>query len=118
MKDQLRNRLKHWIKGNLRDLYWKIHGNKVKNPGLPDIPRSFLFVCKGNVCRSPFAEQLARKIAEKENYKNMTFFSAGLEVKNPNSPPEEAYIQQKNLGCFLIITCQEDLLMKCSIHLM
>jgi protein-tyrosine phosphatase len=68
---------------------------------MPDSPDSFLFVCKGNICRSPFAEQIARKIAEKENYKNMTFFSAGLEVKNPDSPPEEAKRAAENFGIFL-----------------
>lgn len=100
MKESYRNRLKHWIKGNLRDLYWKIHGNKVKNPGLPDNPRSFLFVCKGNICRSPFAERLGIRIAN-NCLAGMNFFSAGLEVSTSTPPPADAILAAESFGVHL-----------------
>ncbi|MCF8094796.1 MAG: hypothetical protein K9J79_05475 [Desulfobacteraceae bacterium] len=46
-----------------------------------------MFICKGNLCRSPFAEYLASVM----HCKNGFFFaSAGLEVGKSNRPPEEA----------------------------
>ena len=58
--------LKKFIKGTTREFYWRIYGRAIQNPQMPDAPGSFLFICKGNICRSPFAEHLAKKIAQKK----------------------------------------------------
>lgn len=101
MKESSINRLKHLIKENLRNLYWGIYGNTIKNPGLPDNPKSFLFVCKGNVCRSPFAERLGIRIAENNGLAGMNFFSAGFEVSTSTHPPENAILAAESFGISL-----------------
>ena len=39
-----------------------------------------LFVCTGNICRSPFAEGLARKLARERGIEGVEFASAGTHV--------------------------------------
>jgi protein-tyrosine phosphatase len=46
---------------------------------LPDSVQSVLFVCHGNICRSPLAEAYFRFLVEKEGW-HMTVRSAGLET--------------------------------------
>jgi len=51
---------------------------------LPDSVQSVLFVCKGNICRSPLAEVYFQSLVEKEG-RQMTVRSAGLET-TPGKP--------------------------------
>ncbi len=51
---------------------------------LPDSVQSVLFVCKGNICRSPLAEAYFRSLVEKEG-RQLTVRSAGLET-TPGKP--------------------------------
>jgi protein-tyrosine phosphatase len=46
------------VKKPLRDLSWILKGANLRNPPLPEKVGSILFVCLGNICRSPFAEKL------------------------------------------------------------
>ena len=39
-----------------------------------------LFVCTGNICRSPFAEGIARKLARERGIEDVEFASAGTHV--------------------------------------
>jgi protein-tyrosine phosphatase len=78
------------IKANTREVYWRIYGNTIENPRLPADPGSFLFVCTGNVCRSPFAEHIALSMANKRNITGKTFYSVGLDVTQSLPPPEDA----------------------------
>lgn len=98
MRKNFKNRLRKWIKGDLRDLYWKIYGNSIKNPRCPALPESILFICKGNICRSPFAEHLAKKLAGSAISGEGPFSSAGLEVSRPLPPPIEAALAAKSFG--------------------
>lgn len=50
----------------------------------PDSVQSVLFVCKGNICRSPLAEAYFQSLVEKEG-RHMTVRSAGLET-TPGKP--------------------------------
>lgn len=52
-----------WLKAAVRDAIWRYRARGVPAPALPRQARSLLFICKGNICRSPFAEGLARRIA-------------------------------------------------------
>lgn len=92
--------LKKTLKKNLKELYWKLYYQKISNPEPPKVANSFLFVCKGNICRSPFAEYCARNIAENSRIAGNSFFSAGLQVLTSNPPPNEAV---KAAECFEII---------------
>lgn len=51
---------------------------------LPDSVQSVLFVCRGNICRSPLAEVYFQSLVEKEG-RQMTVRSAGLET-TPGKP--------------------------------
>lgn len=53
---------------------------------LPDSVQSVLFVCHGNICRSPLAEAYFRFLVEKEG-RHMTVRSAGLET-TPGKPAD------------------------------
>ena len=57
---------------------------------LPDSVQSVLFVCKGNICRSPLAEAYFRSLVEKEG-RPMVVRSAGLET----TPGKPAHVEAK-----------------------
>ena len=77
----------------LKNLYWKIGKGTIKNPALPTSPDSFLFVCKGNICRGPFAAGMAEKLLAKQLH--IRFGSAGLHVMRPAPSPSEAVLAAK-----------------------
>lgn len=54
---------------------------------IPDSTQKLLYVCKGNVCRSPIAEYISRKITLNSNLNDLKFSSRGIEVLK-NSPAE------------------------------
>lgn len=80
--------LKKYVKGYLRNRWWDIYGQRLKNPQFEIQPRSVLFICKGNICRSPFAEFAAKQIAPSSTHID----SAGLEVEGPKPSPESAVL--------------------------
>ena len=76
------------IKRVLKNAYWRIYGAFLTNPPVPVSPCSFLFICKGNICRSPFAEVAARKhLPDADKW---VVRSAGLLVDRPHGSPPEA----------------------------
>lgn len=93
--------LKTYIKKPLENGYWWLYGSTVKQPSVPVNPRSFLFICKGNVCRSVFAQGLAEKIAAEKGIPIALFDSAGLEVTTACPPPKEALRVAKEFGVAL-----------------
>ena len=52
-----------------------------------------LFVCTGNICRSPMAEGLINNICIENNYKNIYCDSAGLFNYHIGSPPDNRAIE-------------------------
>ena len=59
---------------------------------LPHIP-SILFVCTGNICRSPLAEGVFRHLAELRGYTDIRFDSAGLGSWHAGDPPDVRSIE-------------------------
>lgn len=98
MDRELNKRFKNLVKRNLKDIYWKLYGCAIVNPPIPNHPKSFLFVCKGNICRSPFAEHIARKHGEERRLSPRSFNSAGLNVSKALPPPAEAILAARRLG--------------------
>lgn len=49
------------IKAALRELYWSMYGFGFRNPPLTHPVERFVFICSGNICRSPFAERIYGK---------------------------------------------------------
>lgn len=86
------------LKRGLVDLYWTVRGPTIRGPAVPLNPRSLLFVCKGNICRSPFAERVAKRIAIEGGLSHIVFGSAGIRVSDPLSPPEGALRAAERFG--------------------
>lgn len=86
------------VKKTLIDFYWTIQGPRISVPSIPANPRSVLFVCKGNICRSPFAERLASKLEREGMNSGVRFGSAGLHVPKPTSSPENAIHIARQFG--------------------
>ena len=61
----------------------------LRNPPLPPSVRSILFICKGNICRSPFAAYLADRISA-ELKLAVTCHSAGIVPSTDGRCPPEA----------------------------
>lgn len=68
------------IKMPIKTAYWEIRGRLMPEPRLPHDFDSILFVCKGNICRSPFAEALTTKLLRESNRGHVRCASAGLAV--------------------------------------
>ena len=68
---------------------------------MPKAPKYILFVCKGNVCRSPFAQRAAKKTAGQLKMDGLIFYSAGLDVSLSLPPPQRAVEAAQNLNISL-----------------
>lgn len=75
------------VKALLRNAWWSVRGRALRRPALPAACTSLLFVCKGNICRSPFAAVLATSLLDSHG-RHMTVASAGFDA-NPGKtcPP-------------------------------
>ncbi|MDO4894144.1 low molecular weight protein-tyrosine-phosphatase [Moraxella sp.] len=61
-------------------------------------PKSVLFVCLGNICRSPSAESVMRKLSQNQGL-GITFDSAGTANYHTNEKPDTRAIKVgKSLG--------------------
>lgn len=89
------------IERGLRNFCWDFYGGRFRNPVLPKSPDSFLFLCKGNICRSPFAERLTRKVLQANGHTAIRICSAGLEVTRELPAPEEAILAAREFGVSL-----------------
>lgn len=83
------------------DACWALYGKKLKNPEVRGRTASFLFLCKGNICRSPFAERIARKMAGERGLRDVEVFSAGFDVSLSLPPPAEAVQAARSFGVIL-----------------
>ncbi len=84
------------VKGALRDLRWNLQGPRFHSQPLPDRVESVLFVCLGNICRSPFAERLARR-----RHAPFQAASAGIKVSADGRSPELAGAAAARFGVSL-----------------
>lgn len=78
-----------------------MYGKFEKNPPIPPSPKHLLFICKGNICRSPFAERLARKMILDRGIEGVSVDSAGFEAVENNISPLEALISAPRFGISL-----------------
>jgi len=86
----------------MRGLYWRCIGKGIANPPIPRSPGSILFICQGNVCRSPFAEGYLRKIAGDRNLRGIRSLSAGIDVEVSVSSPDLAVRAAKTFAVDLL----------------
>ena len=89
------------LKAGLRDNYWRVRGRALCNPPLPTRPESILFICLGNICRSPFAEAIAVSLLKNAGVAGVTCASAGIRTTQAARPPELACIAAARFGISL-----------------
>jgi len=90
--------MKQKIKNTLREIYWAYYGGKIKLPQLMASPKSILYICKGNICRSPFAEKITKKYLEKDSNDTLKVLSAGINATASKPPPKEAVVAARAFG--------------------
>ena len=100
IRSLLTNRLAMAIKRRVRDARWQRAGVAFTNPAPPAVVHNIVFVCLGNICRSPFAAALSeRRLAPQQT--RVRFLSAGLDTKQSNKPPAAAVHTARRYGCDL-----------------
>lgn len=74
----------------VKDLMWRTRGVGIRNPPLPADVRSILFVCTGNICRSPFAAAHAQRLVDAGGRHTLRCQSAGLRPSADGACPPDA----------------------------
>lgn len=78
------------VKALLSDTWWRARGGAFRNPPLPREVRSILFVCQGNICRSPFAALRTAELLAAARLSHVRCLSAGIRATQAARPPREA----------------------------
>jgi protein-tyrosine phosphatase len=89
------------VKRPLRDARWRFKGRGTTNPPMPTSVRSLLFVCLGNICRSPFGAEVAAKRLATSGLGHVVSTSAGLRPSQAARPPQEACEVSRGYGVSL-----------------
>jgi protein-tyrosine phosphatase len=90
------------MKRAVRNLLWTIKGRGTQNPPLPARVRSVLFVCLGNICRSPFGAHLAERLLNEAGLQGIRCSSAGLRPSQAMRSPDEACEASARFGLSLV----------------
>ena len=65
--------------------------------------KSIMFVCHGNICRSPMAEFIMKKLVRKELPQEDIFIASSAtsteEIGNPVYPPARAELKRHGISC-------------------
>ena len=78
------------VKPRVRSVWWGVKGRGTQNPSPPGSVRSILFVCLGNICRSPFAAALTRRLLDEASAGDVRCSSAGIHPSQALCSPPEA----------------------------
>jgi len=88
-------------KSVIRDMWWTVPRPSLANPPAPGHVRSILFVCKGNICRSPFGAARTRQLLKEMEISGVACDSAGLDTRQAARPPKEACAAAGRFGVSL-----------------
>lgn len=75
------------LKRVVKNLVWSVKGRQIQNPPLPASVNSALFVCLGNICRSPFAEHVAARRLAAAGKRSIRCASAGITARQSGEVP-------------------------------
>ena len=89
------------VKLPVRDALWRVRGRGLARAPLPADPRTLLFICKGNICRSPFAERLAARLLAEAGVEGIRCISAGYQVSKELASPVRAVEAAEAFGISL-----------------
>ncbi len=98
MNEKIRYFNNRKIKEAVKDFYLYVKTPRICNPNILKSPKSILFICKGNICRSPFAEHLAKKVFLERSLSQIQFYSAGLQVSTSLTSPKEVLDAAESFG--------------------
>lgn len=90
-----------WLVGPARELRWRFAGSSAANPPIPVLVRSVMFVCLGNLYRSPFAAALAKLRAPVIREVEIAWTSAGLRPAEAIPPSDAAHVASARFGVSL-----------------
>ena len=76
-------------KAPIKDVLWTVRGRGLRNPPFAREVRSALFLCHGNICRSPFAAERAAQLVERAGMR-VRCASAGIAANQAKQCPSEA----------------------------
>jgi len=85
----------------VKDAWWMVRGAALRTPGRAEPPRRVLFVCHGNICRSPFAALLAAALAADRGASSIDWQSAGFAAAPGAASPAEALAAARRDGVSL-----------------
>jgi len=88
------------VKAAGRNLWWRVRGWRLQNPPLPARVQSIVFVCLGNICRSPFAAVIAERGLSAAGV-DVRCTSAGLRPSQDGASPGEARRAGRTFGVSL-----------------
>jgi protein-tyrosine phosphatase len=84
----------------LRNVVWTVRALRLRNPPIPATVEHVVFLCKGNICRSPFAGLLSARLLT-ETGSTATVRSAGLKASQAPMPPPDAMLTATTYGLSL-----------------
>jgi len=84
-----------------KDTYWTLRGAWLPAARPPVPPRHVLFVCHGNICRSPYAAVLASVLASRSAAPSIAWSSAGFAAAPGAPSPPEALAAARRDGVAL-----------------
>lgn len=89
------------VKRRVADVFWALNGKRIHNPLLPPASGSLLFICKGNICRSPFAARFAARLLQAAGRPDVLCRSAGFSATPGSRSPVEAVAAAEAFGVAL-----------------
>lgn len=89
------------VKRHVRNLRWAVARPAPVNPPLPERVDAVLFVCLGNICRSPFAGVRAEALLRESGRGHVRSASAGIRPSQAARPPFEAVEAARAFGVSL-----------------
>jgi len=89
------------VRQAVRRVRWAVRPPSVDRPAIPADVGSLLFVCLGNICRSPFAAVVAQRYLNERGATDVTCTSAGLRPSTAGASPPEACVASARYGVSL-----------------
>lgn len=81
-----------------RDLRWRLRRRVLRVGQVPAPPATLLFVCKGNICRSPFAAEYAARRLHERGVVGVKCRSAGYAPSQASASPPHAIAAARRYG--------------------
>ena len=78
------------LRAPVRNAWWRLRGSGIRNPPVPSTVNSILFVCLGNICRTPFGAEIAKRLLAQAGRSDVRCTSAGIRPSRNKRSPDDA----------------------------